>query len=303
MKKICLTALAVFVIIFMLMSTVQAQAQTGSPQDTLNQYISDLQKNPSDYALREKIVKLAQEMKPAPAIPEAAREHYVMAATFVEKAKDNSGYERAIEQYKTALLAAPWWADAYKKLAISQKAAAHYDDAIASLNLYILTQPADTRDAQDEIYKLKALKQSAGEDEKRQREEQQRARESSPEGKFEALLKKIDGRRYTVQVNPHFTEVLDVRGSIFVTGTINCWEDHPCQYREMQCNTLTSRFEIRGRETTLPDLPAPDLITQRQIKFWVVGNTYIISEDGSRITRRMRYNDGDVREYIYLWQR
>jgi hypothetical protein len=151
------------------MTNVQAQ----TPQETLTQYISDLQKNPNDYALREKIVKLVQTMTPKPAIPEEAREHYVMAATFVEKAKDNSGYERAIEHYKAALLAAPWWADAYKKQAIVQKAATHYDDAIASLNLYILTQPADARDAQDEIYKLKALKQSAAEDQlKKQREEQ-----------------------------------------------------------------------------------------------------------------------------------
>jgi len=85
-----------------------------------------------------------------------------MGAAFMEKAHDSSGFESAIEQYKAALLAAPWWADAYKKLAIAQKAADHYDDAIASLNLYLLTQPADARDAQDEIYKLKADKTGCG---------------------------------------------------------------------------------------------------------------------------------------------
>jgi membrane protein implicated in regulation of membrane protease activity len=53
----------------MLLALLPAQAQTGSPQDTLNQYISDLQKNPTDYALREKIIKHVQTMKPAPAIP------------------------------------------------------------------------------------------------------------------------------------------------------------------------------------------------------------------------------------------
>ena len=35
-------------------------------------------------------------MRPAPAIPEEARGHYVMAATFMEKAKDNTGFERAV---------------------------------------------------------------------------------------------------------------------------------------------------------------------------------------------------------------
>jgi len=154
---------------------VPSRAQTANPHDTLNQYVADLQSNPSDTALRGKIIALAQSMRPAPAIPEEARGHYVMATTFAEKAKSDTerakdssdlklasaGFERAVAEYKAALLAAPWWADAYKKLAIAQKAAQQYDDAVASLNLYLLTQPADARDAQDEIYKLKALKQTA----------------------------------------------------------------------------------------------------------------------------------------------
>jgi len=45
-------------------------------------------------------------------------------------------------------------------LALVQKAANQYDDAVASLNLYLLTQPADARDAQDEIYKLEADKET-----------------------------------------------------------------------------------------------------------------------------------------------
>src|ERR1039458_8665702 len=183
-----------FALLFMV-GVIAVPAQSTNPQEILKQYISDLHNNPNDTALREKIIALAQTMRPAPAIPEEARGHYVMAATVVEKAKNdtekakndsdlkqaNSGFERAVGEYKAALLAAPWWADAYKKLAIAQKAAERYDDAIASLNLYLLTQPADARDAQDEIYKLKALKQSAADDQaKRQKEEQQRAWESSP---------------------------------------------------------------------------------------------------------------------------
>jgi len=45
MKKICPTTLLVFMLILVLMSVVQAQ----SSQQTLTQYISDLQKNPNDY--------------------------------------------------------------------------------------------------------------------------------------------------------------------------------------------------------------------------------------------------------------
>ena len=111
-----LVLLPVLAALLMGVATAQAQAQAQAPQQALNQYVADLQKNPNDYALREKIIRHVQTMKKAPDIPEKAREHYVMASTFADKAKDNSGYERAIEQYKAALLAAPWWADAYKRL-------------------------------------------------------------------------------------------------------------------------------------------------------------------------------------------
>ena len=203
-----------------------AQQQQQAVQQ-LQEALQQFRANPSDYA-REQIIKLAQSMRPAPAIPEEARGHYVMATTFAEKAKSdterakdssdlklaNAGFERAIGEYKAALLAAPWWADAYKKLAIAQKAAGQYDDAVASLNIYLLFQPADARDAQDEIYKLKALKQTAMDDQtnqaRRQQEEQQRQREeqqdngkeqqrayaASPEGRLDALLRRIDGRAY-----------------------------------------------------------------------------------------------------------
>ncbi len=195
-------------VLFMLLAIIGlrlfAQAQSTTPQQTLQQYVADLQRNPNDTALREKIIKLAQTMKPAPTIPESAREHYVMGTTFVEAAKDNSGYEDAIKHYQAALLAAPWWAEAYKKQAIAQKAAAHYDDAIASLNLYLLTQPADARDAQDEIYKLKALKQATAADTaRRHQEEQQRAWASTPEGiavrrqqRQQELVARLDGAHF-----------------------------------------------------------------------------------------------------------
>ncbi|MGD0295244.1 MAG: acyl carrier protein [Terracidiphilus sp.] len=138
----------------------QAGAGTQSPQARLKQYVADLQNNPDDTELRGKIIALAWTMKPPPAIPDEAHGHYVTAANFVVAANDNSGFEQAIGEYKATLLAAPWWADAYKKLAMVQKAADHYDEAIASLNLYLLTQPADAHDTQYEISKLKTLKQA-----------------------------------------------------------------------------------------------------------------------------------------------
>jgi hypothetical protein len=91
---------------------ISAPAQTTSPQQTLNQYISDLQKNPNDMALREKIIQLVQTMKPAPAMPEESRRHYVVGKTFSDGAKKPEVFNDAIAGFKSALLAAPWWPEA-----------------------------------------------------------------------------------------------------------------------------------------------------------------------------------------------
>jgi tetratricopeptide (TPR) repeat protein len=230
------------------------RAQT--PQQTLQQYVADLKNNPHDAALRQKIIALAQTMRPAPAIPPSAHQDYVMAVTFVESAKDNTGYEHAIDHFKSALLAAPWWMDAYKKLAIAQKAAGHYDDAIATLNLYLLAQPADASDAQDEIYKLMALKQAAADDVQR-RANEERARENSPEAiaarkqaEYDAWLKGLDGARYSYQHPGGWTITIDIHGRYAQYGTINrsCEQCGPVGVYQPSTNGWS--FRIQDREFT-----------------------------------------------------
>jgi hypothetical protein len=293
-----------FALLFMV-GVIAVQAQSVNPQEILKQYISDLHNNPNDTALREKIIALAQTMRPAPAIPEEARGHYVMAATFVEKAKDSTGFERAVGEYKAALLAAPWWADAYKKLAIAQKAAERYDDAIASLNLYLLTQPADARDAQDEIYKLKALKQSAADDQaKRQKEEQQRAWESSPaaiaarkQSTFDTFLAGLDGRRYVYMYAAPAGVTIDIRGRFFVFGLVNYMDldgFHP-GYRQGGFPG-PNPAAIRGMETVVQ-------MESSTTSFHPVTATFIISADGSSITRRTLLSNGTTSDDVFLWQR
>jgi tetratricopeptide (TPR) repeat protein len=156
MKEISLAALILFVLIFALMSNAQAQ----SPQQTLNQYVSDLHKNPNDNTLREKIIKHVQTMTPSPAIPEEARRHYVMAVTLSKDSKKIEDYNASIDEFKSALLIAPWWPDANRDLGVAAKSAQRYDEAIDALKLYIATNPGrdKARATQDEIYKIEAKK-------------------------------------------------------------------------------------------------------------------------------------------------
>lgn len=59
---------------FALNLVTRAQDSTGTT-DTLKQYVADLQKNPGDDALREKIIKLALTLNPKPALPDEAITH------------------------------------------------------------------------------------------------------------------------------------------------------------------------------------------------------------------------------------
>jgi tetratricopeptide (TPR) repeat protein len=130
-------------------------------EQQVNQALQQFSANPTD-AGRLQIIKLVQAMKTPPEIPEQARGHYVRAVILMNMAEDNPDYQqRAIDEYKAALLTAPWWGDAYKKMATALTAMARYTEAIANLNFYLLTQPADARDTQDEIYRLMVFEQRA----------------------------------------------------------------------------------------------------------------------------------------------
>jgi tetratricopeptide (TPR) repeat protein len=214
MKKICLTALIIFVLIFALMPTVQAQ----SPQQTLNQYIADLQKNPNDNALREKIIKHVQTMKLAPAIPEEARRYFVEGNALLKAAKAQKGYGLAIDAYRQCLLIAPWWAEALYNYAVALDLANQFDEAVNVLKLYITTTPGEgeSRKAQDKIYEIGAKKKLAAQEKEESSPQAIAAREQK---KSDNWLKKLDGRRYTKP--GEVTSVLDVKGKVLVWGLID----------------------------------------------------------------------------------
>lgn len=191
-KKISVVAL---VIAALLISAPAGRAQMSTPRQVLQQYLSDLQKNPDDYALREKIVKHVRKMKPVPAIPEEARRHYVMATTLLKAVKKAEDHREAIEEFRNALFLAPWWAEANRDLGMACEVAHRYEEAISALKLYVLSGPDEekARAAQDEIYKIEAMKKLAA----REKTASSGAVVEAQRNTFEDLLRKIDGRRYT----------------------------------------------------------------------------------------------------------
>ncbi|OGW32809.1 MAG: hypothetical protein A2X58_10785 [Nitrospirae bacterium GWC2_56_14] len=136
---------------------------SGASAETFEQYVADLQKNPADKALREKIIKTAQTMKPAPAVPEEAERNMARGVVFFTKATDNAGYQKAIVEFEAAANAAPWLDKAYYNLGVAQEKAGLFKEAIRSLKLYLLATPnaKNAREVRNQIYMLEATVEEA----------------------------------------------------------------------------------------------------------------------------------------------
>jgi tetratricopeptide (TPR) repeat protein len=134
----------------------QARKKSSPSQEILQQYVEDLKKNPADSALREKIIKLALTMKPAPVVPENAERNMARGTAFAQKATDSAGYKKAIAEFEAAANSAPWLALAYYNLGVVQEKAGLYNEAIQNLKLYLLSAPEakNARDVKNKIYAL-----------------------------------------------------------------------------------------------------------------------------------------------------
>jgi len=263
------------------MSAATAQAQ--SLHQTLNQYVADLQKNPNDYALREKIIRHVQAMKQKPAVPDEARKYMDRGIAAIEGAKGEEDFRAASVEFAKAANLAPWLGDAYRNLAIAQDKSGQYDAALKNLRFYLLTSPspADEAWAKSLINKVEYRKEKA-------------AKESSPaasaaqeQKKFDELLNKMDGRRYRTHTRPGdiYRFVVDVQGKKLVFGRY--FMDNPDPWRYPHCNHIP----IQGRVFTC---------SYQDKDLGLVNYTYSISEDGNRITCHIRYQ-GKEAETVYLW--
>ncbi len=165
-----------------------ANAYAQSPREQLKQMVEQLQKSPNDNALREKIIKLAQGIKPRPAIPEEANRAFVKGNVFQKEAKNASGYDLAITAYREALRVAPWWGDAYFNLAVALEAAGKFDEAITSIKLYMASVPgasAEVREAQNRIYAIEAKSEMASRLAMARAAEERERQRPSVEGRWE----------------------------------------------------------------------------------------------------------------------
>ncbi|MFY9314104.1 MAG: hypothetical protein WAO95_00935 [Burkholderiales bacterium] len=130
-----------------------------SAREQLNQLVTQLRSNPGDVALRERIIKLAQEIKSPPAVPEEAERRLGRGRAAFETAKDAADFEKAIVEFVAATNAAPWLAAPYYNLGLAQEKAKRYREAMASMRLYLQASPGspDTSEVRQRIFSLEYL--------------------------------------------------------------------------------------------------------------------------------------------------
>lgn len=216
----------------MFIVSFSAHAQSSNPQQILNQYVSDLQKSPNDYALREKIIRHAQAMKPAPAVPEEAKRHLVRGRAAFKGAKEARDFQNAADEFKKALLYAPWLAEGYYNLGVIQDKAGHYDDAMKNLKFYLIAAPKapDADKVKELVYEIEYRKEKAAKDKEaaaRKAAEDSRAQQEAAARKQAEFLSRINGARYVYYfwanrsdtgARTQYVITLDVRGDTVTQG-------------------------------------------------------------------------------------
>jgi tetratricopeptide (TPR) repeat protein len=147
-----------------LMLATSAYAQ--SPREQLQQMVEQLQKSPGDNILRERIIKLALTLKPAPALPTEAERRMARGEAAFKGSGSPADYKDAVKEFELATLAAPWYGDAYFNLGLAQDKTGDLDGALRSLKNAELALPGN-KDVTTLIYQVEYRKEKANSPEAR----------------------------------------------------------------------------------------------------------------------------------------
>ncbi len=170
MKKTSVLFLSALVLLFAANTCLFAQSseesagkvaeQAGKLREALNNYTTALQAtspgSEAEQRLLERAAAISSKVTPLPALPAEAERRLVRGQALVESARDADAFMRAAAEFRAALRAAPWLADAHYNLGIVLDKAQRFSEAIRSLKLSILAAPnaKEAAEAQRLIYRI-----------------------------------------------------------------------------------------------------------------------------------------------------
>ena len=152
--------------------------QEGRLRQALTHYVAALQSvsegGSVDQRLREKIIKLAQQIQPPPAVPEEAERYMARGRAAVKSATSAKDFAEAANEFSKALRIAPWLAEGYYNLGVVQDKAGRYQDAIRNIKLYLVAAPnaPDAKDVRALMFEIEYRQEKA------QKEAQEKAEEA-----------------------------------------------------------------------------------------------------------------------------
>ena len=264
MKTHMLCAVAGFILV---MPSLVAQADAPSSASQLQQLTAQLQQSPGDQALREKIIALAQQLKPAPTLPDEAERRMARGAAAFKAAQSAADYQDAVKEFTQATLAAPWYGDAYFNLGLAQDKAEQYAAAVSSLKLALLASPG-SKDIKDLMYQVEYRADQANTPEGKAEKEYGPAQHQ-----FADLIQKLDGAVFVIE-DKDSAEHQKIYG---VTGYPSLTEVRffkSGRYNLLACQTLVKDYDI-------------EYFNNRKIDYeWRVSNpdappTYVLPEHAS----------------------
>lgn len=134
-----------------------------SPREQLQQYVTQLQANPSDDALRTKIIQLALTLDPKPAVPDQAAIDAAKGKTIFASATTPDDMKAAAAAFAQASNEAPWVPDYYYNEGSALEKAKQYDNAIHALKFYLVAAPnaSDANEVRGRIEAIKYQKEKA----------------------------------------------------------------------------------------------------------------------------------------------
>jgi hypothetical protein len=173
-------------LVFAVCTASLSQEAAISPRDQFQQYVTLLQANPSDDALRTKVIQLGQQLEPPPKIPPEADELDGRAHYMFEHANSPDDLVKAAEAYEKVALIVPWLPDYYLDAAIAYEKADHPAEALRNYKFSVLGYPTDSQDARKLRGKIGALTFVVEQQQEKAAAEQARAEQARRDADAEA---------------------------------------------------------------------------------------------------------------------
>ncbi len=229
-------------------------AHAANPREVLKQLTAQLQSNPNDTALREKIIELALTIRPTPAVPAEAERFDGRGEYAFKNAKNETDFLSAAQEFTKASNAAPWVASFYFNAATAYEKAQKPAEAKRHFELYLLASP-NAKDARDVRRRIAGLEFSV-------------ERAASPE----IVMRNLEGARFgrTVEYpQAVMEEVYEIRG-----GKATLYQ---IPLRIMRPSELGSHYSV-GTPLSLGSFPLTGLEFNSESGFQTVHGQ--ISTDG-----------------------